>query len=136
MVNKERTPLISLISLLSGADKDRTVLDLPQMYAKPLATEILEALELLKMKPRSFGLNSQETQRRRAAQSDGISQYLTTIISSSLSWLESDDARETVWDVAAARLSERSGRAGRRDLWFIRRGFFWFADVSLLLHPY
>lgn len=98
----------------NGLIRPRAVLDLPQMYAKPLATDILKALELLATKPRSFGPNPQEVRTGRTVQPAGISQYLTSIISSSLSWLDSDELREAVWDAAAARLSERSGRAGRR----------------------
>ncbi|TQB77079.1 hypothetical protein MPDQ_005565 [Monascus purpureus] len=81
------------------------------MYAKPLATDILKALELLAIKPRNFGPNPQEVRTGRTVQPAGVSQYLTSIISSSLSWLDSDELREAVWDAAAARLSERSGRA-------------------------
>lgn len=46
----------------------------------------------------------------------GVSQYLTSIISSPLAWLPSDEAREAVWDAASARLCERSGRTGMVDM--------------------
>jgi hypothetical protein len=49
---------------------------------------------------------------RRKINPSGVTEYLTTIISSALKWLDTDDLREQIWDVAAARLSERAGRAG------------------------
>lgn len=89
------------------------MLDLPQLYTKPSATDLLKALELLAVQPRSFGSSAHEAVKRPAVQPAGVAQYLTSIISSSLKWLESDELREAVWDAAAARLSERSGRAGK-----------------------
>ena len=38
--------------------------------------------------------------------------YLTGIIASSLAWIEDEGAKEQIWEAAAARLSERSGRTG------------------------
>lgn len=92
------------------------MLDLPQLYAKPSATELLKALELLAVQPRSFGSSAHEAVKRPAVQPAGVTRYLTSIVSSPLSWLESDELREAVWDAAAARLSERSGRTGRCGL--------------------
>lgn len=95
---------------LTGMD---TALDLPQMYTKPPGADILKALDLLEIKPRSFDTNVHDAQKSRALQSPEISRYLTSIVSNALSWLDSDEEREAIWDTAAARLSERSGRAGR-----------------------
>ena len=93
------------------------VLDLPQLYTKPAGAEILQALELLKTKPRTFSIDADDVgPNGRWRQTPATPQYLTSIISSSLSWLESDDLREAVWDAASARLSERSGRAGGFNL--------------------
>lgn len=87
------------------------MLDLPQLYTQPSAKEILNALDLLSFQPRNFGCNAEEAVKRQTVQPTGVPRYLTSIIASSLSWLESDEVREAIWDVAAARLSERSGRA-------------------------
>ncbi|KAL2006813.1 hypothetical protein VTN00DRAFT_9481 [Thermoascus crustaceus] len=95
----------------ADSDEPLHVLDLPQLYTKPSATDLLKALELLAVQPRSFGSSAHEAVKRPAVQPAGVAQYLTSIISSSLKWLESDELREAVWDAAAARLSERSGRA-------------------------
>ncbi|KAH8433557.1 S-adenosylmethionine-dependent methyltransferase [Aspergillus melleus] len=88
------------------------VLDLPQIHSKPSGTEILRALDLLAIKPRSFGTTSKirEAAKVRSVHPAGITRYLTTIISSPLSWLDTDELREAVWDATSARLSERCGR--------------------------
>ncbi|OJJ45736.1 hypothetical protein ASPZODRAFT_152740 [Penicilliopsis zonata CBS 506.65] len=95
-----------------SADNDEPlhVLDLPQIYTKPSGTDLLKALELLAIKPRGFSHSGHEAVKTRAVQPAGVTQYLTSIISSSLAWLDSDELREVVWDTTAARLSERSGR--------------------------
>ncbi|PYH49377.1 S-adenosylmethionine-dependent methyltransferase [Aspergillus saccharolyticus JOP 1030-1] len=87
-----------------------SVLDLPQIHTKPSGTELIQALALLTTKPRSFGLKAPEAVKAQTVHPAGITRYLTSIISSPLAWLETDELREAVWDAAAARLSERSGR--------------------------
>ena len=42
--------------------------------------------------------------------------YLTKIVSSPLAWIEDDDDKERIWEAAAQRLSERSGRTAMGDL--------------------
>lgn len=42
----------------------------------------------------------------------GVPQYLTRIISSRLQWIDNDEEKEEIWNTAARRLSERSGRTG------------------------
>ncbi|KAF9885947.1 hypothetical protein FE257_012237 [Aspergillus nanangensis] len=95
-----------------SADPDEPlhVLDLPQIHTKPSGTDILRTLDLLAIKPRSFSSSAHEAVKRPAVQPAGVTRYLTSFISSSLSWLDTDELREAVWDAAAARLSERSGR--------------------------
>ncbi|KAE8355359.1 VPS28-domain-containing protein [Aspergillus coremiiformis] len=96
----------------STADPDEPlhVFDLPQIHTKPSGTEILRALDILAIKPRSFASKSHEAVKAPAVHPTGVTRYLTSVISSSLSWLDTDELREAVWDAAAARLSERSGR--------------------------
>lgn len=48
--------------------------------------------------------------RRDGVDENGVPRYLTSIVSSGLSWIEDEDAREAIWSAASARLSERSGR--------------------------
>lgn len=88
------------------------MLDLPQIYEKPSGTDLIKALALLTLQPRIFGISASDSVKGPTVQPAGVTQYLTSIISSPLSWLDTDELREAVWDAAAARLSERSGRAG------------------------
>ena len=89
------------------------MLDLPQVYTKPSGTELIRALDVLALQPRSFTTNADEVANGPSVQPAGVTRYLTSIISSPLSWLKSDALREAIWDAASARLSERSGRTGR-----------------------
>ena len=89
------------------------VLDLPQIYTKPSGTELMKALDLLAIKPRSFSTDAHEDVERPSVQPAGVTHYLTSIVASPLSWLDTDQLREAVWDAASARISERSGRTGR-----------------------
>ncbi|GCB26283.1 protein-lysine N-methyltransferase EFM2 [Aspergillus awamori] len=95
-----------------SADPDEPlhVFDLPQIHTKPSGTELIQALDLLTVKPRSFGPVAHVATKGRTVQPAGVTRYLTSIIASPLAWLDTDELREAVWDAAAARLSERSGR--------------------------
>ncbi len=42
----------------------------------------------------------------------GLTRYLTSIISSQLSWIEDEATRERIREAASRRLSERCGRMG------------------------
>ncbi|EER26897.1 hypothetical protein D8B26_005543 [Coccidioides posadasii str. Silveira] len=85
------------------------VFDLPQLYMKPTAAEILRALDCLAIQPHTFN-NGKSTENLPSIHPSGVAQYLTAIISSALSWLDSDELREVVWHAASTRLCERSGR--------------------------
>ena len=89
------------------------MLDLPQVYTKPSGTDLMRALDFLTLQPRSFTTKTGDVAKGPAVQPAGVTRYLTAIISSALSWLESDALREAIWDAASARLSERSGRTGK-----------------------
>ncbi|KAL4893681.1 putative methyltransferase-domain-containing protein [Aspergillus ambiguus] len=116
-------------------DEPLHVLDLPQIHTKPSGTEILRALDLLAIKPRSFSSKNHEAVKRPAVQPAGVTRYLTSFISSPLSWLDTDELREAVWDAAAARLSERSGRSAMPAM---SRVFTtpspWGEELTLTLH--
>lgn len=89
------------------------VLDLPQLYTHPSATILFDTLSKLAIKPRSWSSETEGSNRGpEAIDEDGIPQYLTSIISSRLRWIEDEDVREQVWEMASSRLSERSGRTG------------------------
>lgn len=90
----------------------KLVLDLPQIYTKPSLQALMDALDLLELKPPSWG--AKDENRTRCVQDDpqAIAAYLTKFVSNSLKWLDNDNDREAVWELASRRLSERSGRTG------------------------
>jgi predicted nicotinamide N-methyase len=106
------------------------VLDLPQIYTKPSAEAILETLDLLTSAPPSWDYTSdpaandgsntdtQNDTKPRAVQIDpeGVTRYLTSIVSNSLRWIQDEEVKEEIWNQASLRLSERSGRSARGDL--------------------
>jgi predicted nicotinamide N-methyase len=53
---------------------------------------------------------------RRKIKAEGVPGYLTKIIGSPLAWIEDEGLKEKVWEQAATRLSERSGRSGMGDI--------------------
>jgi predicted nicotinamide N-methyase len=90
-------------------ENPRHVLDLPQLWQKPNANELMQALHDLCLSPTGFQASREAAVRESSFQEDGIPAYLTSIIASKLMWLD-DDIRESVWELASVRLSERSGR--------------------------
>ncbi|GAB1744454.1 hypothetical protein NU219Hw_g1729t1 [Hortaea werneckii] len=115
------------------------VLDLPQLYTKPPASALLTVLEDLSYEPPSWettphsrsprsrsGISSPLNKpnnggpllrKKPKVRSEGLPRYLTRIIASSLAWIADEDEKEKVWEAAAKRLSERSGRTGMGALW-------------------
>ncbi|GAB1731510.1 hypothetical protein NU195Hw_g1512t1 [Hortaea werneckii] len=115
------------------------VLDLPQLYTKPPASALLTVLEDLSYEPPSWEttphsrsprsrsgtsspLNKPNNggpllRKKPKVRSEGLPRYLTRIIASPLAWIADEDEKEKVWEAAAKRLSERSGRTGMGALW-------------------
>lgn len=91
-------------------DRSITVLDLPQLYTRPSAAELVSTLELLALKPTSWDKAQQSTDRPQVSE-DGIPKYLTAIIASQLGWIHEEE-KERIWESASKRLCERSGRTG------------------------
>ena len=78
---------------------------------------MLSTLEYLRVKPASWDAGTLRKlqngdESRSEVNEDGVPNYLTGIVSSSLLWIEDEQAREEVWEAASARLAERSGRTG------------------------
>ncbi|GME23341.1 hypothetical protein K432DRAFT_413249 [Neofusicoccum parvum] len=105
------------------------VLDLPQLYTRPSAQELLNTLTLLTSEPPSWeGSDTEDEDTPMAVKSarrqsisatraqpvqinpEGLTTYLTRIIASNLRWIEDDSVKEEIWEAASIRLSERSGR--------------------------
>lgn len=95
------------------------VLDLPHLYTRPSAPILFDTLTKLTIKSTVWSLDSEKSSNALdspvAIDEDGIPRYLTSIIASPLRWIEDDPVRERVWEMASARLSERSGRTGKLD---------------------
>ncbi|KAL8916861.1 MAG: hypothetical protein Q9172_006078 [Xanthocarpia lactea] len=85
----------------------RSVLDLPQLYTRPSSTSLLLTLEQLKVKPTAWDVVEEISQYDEAS----LPRYLTSIVASSLAWIEEESVREQIWEAASSRLSERSGRS-------------------------
>ncbi|KAL8710159.1 MAG: hypothetical protein Q9220_005242 [cf. Caloplaca sp. 1 TL-2023] len=89
-----------------------SVLDLPQLYTRPSSTTLLSTLDALRRKPSVWGDNEgEESHNATVVDEKGVPKYLTSIIASSLAWVEDDAVKELIWESASARLSERSGRS-------------------------
>jgi D-xylulose reductase len=102
------------------------VYDLPQIYKKPTAQELLNALSLLSLQPLSWdhvdstkpahlaieGESGGDTSSKTQVGAEGVTKYLTSIVGSGLTWLNDDADREAVWELASTRMAERSGRSG------------------------
>ncbi|KAH7079920.1 putative methyltransferase-domain-containing protein [Paraphoma chrysanthemicola] len=97
-----------------------SVLDLPQLYTKPSADTLLKTLALLTSAPPSWDRNNpqasgEDVPTPSQIDPEGVTRYLTSIVSNSLKWID-DEVKEEIWTQASARLAERSGRTARGDL--------------------
>ncbi|KAL8947644.1 MAG: hypothetical protein Q9222_006101 [Ikaeria aurantiellina] len=88
-----------------------SILDLPQLYTHPSATELLSTLNALQVKPSAWGNEEKDESHHSIVDEKGVPAYLTTIIASPLPWINSSSIKEQIWETASARLSERSGRS-------------------------
>lgn len=110
-----------------------TVHDLPQIYTRPPAQDLLDALDLLQKPTSTFGTDpsgSKNQATRTHVDPSGVPRYLTSIIGSSLEWLAEDD-QERIWELASLRLSERSGRSAASAM---TRSFKISDNLTLSLH--
>ncbi|QDS70822.1 hypothetical protein FKW77_004907 [Venturia effusa] len=91
------------------------VFDLPQVYTRPAAKDLLHALSLLSLQPPTWDDQDEDfkhVHERRKVSPEGVPKYLTSIVSNELGWIKDEAEREEIWDQASMRLAERSGRAG------------------------
>jgi predicted nicotinamide N-methyase len=114
-------------SILTPADRGCSVHDLPQLYTRPSADELLSTLRSLALTLTAF--TAQSTKPVHVS-STGLAGYLTQIVSSSLSWLD-EASRESIWELASRRLAERSGRSAAPAM---MRGFEIDADLTITLY--
>lgn len=100
-------PLLLEWPILTPADCGCSVHDLPQLYTRPPADELISTLHSLALTPTTF---SENTAKPLNVSPAGLPRYLTQVVSSPLSWLD-EASRETIWELASTRLAERSGRS-------------------------
>lgn len=91
--------------------------ELPHLWQKPTYEALLACLKRLRVEPRVWNLNVSRSdilkeQAATAYERREIISFLSSIIKSSLAWLDDDDEREVIWDEASKRMSERCGRTG------------------------
>ena len=98
-----------------GDAEPLSVLDLPQIYQRPLSETLLSVLDDLALAPPSWDVDIKVSSKRSISE-EGVPAYLIKIVSSPLPWIEDDNIKEKIWEAASQRLSERSGRTGRGDL--------------------
>ena len=91
--------------------------EFPILRKKPSYSKLLETLKDLKLPPTSWNGASKNDS---TINTKTISQYLLSIISSDLAWLDKDseesefvsNQRDELWELASRRLAERCGRSG------------------------
>lgn len=98
------------------------IADLPQIWQRPAHGEIIGALRSLELSPPVWSFKqrremSVQAQESLASQRKGEAmRYLSTIVGSTLDWIEDDDSKEEIWDMAGKRMTERCGRAAMGDI--------------------
>ena len=100
----------------SAGHDSLSILDLPQLYTRPSASELLAVLAFLTEPPARLSYDDQETDDGlRNNDPAAIPRYLTALISSRLHWID-ENAREEIWSTASSRLSERAGRTAMSSI--------------------
>ncbi|KAF3057323.1 Protein-lysine N-methyltransferase EFM2 [Daldinia childiae] len=97
------------------------VADFPQTWQKPSSEELLAALKQLQVEPPIWNPGTSrkvilESCQNAAQLRREVAAYLSSIIKSSLAWIQDEDEKEAVWDEASRRLAERCGRAGMGEI--------------------
>ncbi|KAI0383526.1 putative methyltransferase-domain-containing protein [Hypomontagnella monticulosa] len=95
--------------------------DFPQLWQKPSSQELLASLKRLQSDPPIWNPSTPrklilETYQNAAQFRREVATYLTSIIGSSLGWIQDEDEKEALWDEASRRLAERCGRAAMGEI--------------------
>jgi predicted nicotinamide N-methyase len=88
-----------------GVNVSFLVLDLPQLYQHPTTNELLRVLDWIEIKP--------ATRSVVKVINKDVVRYLTSIIGSQLQWIEDEEQKEKIKELASLRLNERAGRTAR-----------------------
>ncbi|KAK2592374.1 Protein-lysine N-methyltransferase rrg1 [Conoideocrella luteorostrata] len=114
-------------------------LDLPQIHEQPSPSVLITTLQSLELQPPVWNLRRHsdmlaEQESLASARKADMTPYLVTIIQSPLSWIEDDDEKERIWDLASKRISERGGRSGMGEI--IRKWPFEAEDGTPSYEPF
>lgn len=87
------------------------------MWQKPSSDDLLNTLKQLELSPPIWSHKRRRSeivheQEATAYFRREVSMYLSSIIKSSLSWIEDADEKEEIWSEASRRMAERCGRTG------------------------
>jgi hypothetical protein len=95
--------------------------DFPKPWQKPTYETLKDCLDQLRVKPRiwnprisPFDIQQELVKEEEATayqQREAVS-WLSSLVSSSLDWLEDADEQEEIWNEASKRMAERCGRTG------------------------
>lgn len=86
-------------------------LDLPNLKHKPSKEELLDVLKKFEIKTlKNFESNNEPIDQK------GLFNWLTRLIGSDLSWIEDEQDREWIIDLAGKRMAERCGRSAMPDM--------------------
>lgn len=107
-------------------DEILDVIDFPHPCTRPSLNTLLIILDLLAIRPPSWdgppsssdsGTPAAATLSQKEVQIIGNpTPWLTSLVSSPLKWLPTDESREIIWETASIRLSERCGRTAMPSL--------------------
>ena len=91
---------------------------LAELWQKPTFQELLECLRKLRQEPpvwnsKTSHLDILKEQESSPLYKREVTTYISSIIKSSLAWIEDDNQKEEIWTEASKRMSERCGRAGQ-----------------------
>ncbi|PKS08238.1 hypothetical protein jhhlp_005180 [Lomentospora prolificans] len=98
-----------------------SVHDFPQLWEKPTFESLLACLESLEIKPLIWNHTRRQTDiiaelENNFSHRRDVAIYLSAIVKSSLGWISNDHDRETLWELASRRISERSGRQAMGEI--------------------
>ena len=92
--------------------------DLSPMWQKPTFEDIMSNLRSLRVDLPTWRVgevddgDGSRDSPEPVHQPQKVMAYLSSIIKSSLDWIQDEDLKEALWSEASKRISERSGRTG------------------------
>lgn len=99
-------------SVSASPEADQKQVDLPNLRTNPSADILLTNLALFAYPTdlRNFGENTNDGAIFYGVSGTELFRWLTSVVSSSLEWIESEDDKDEIWSQASMRMAERCGR--------------------------